>query len=121
MVNRVLTSPYLWWLIRFRPVSPWDRLPNCAGALKYGHDRFIPRAAGRRRPRKRALAIRPADRAIGPLPAWQALDNIISRRAAAPGAGLRRPGTGKTCRRFWPLPHRQGHRTVPEGGGELAF
>ena len=48
MVNRVLTSPYLWW---FDPL-PTGLVRRSAAStcwrFKYGNDRFIPRARGRR-------------------------------------------------------------------------
>ena len=45
MVNRVLTSPYLWW---FDPIFGRSRratrLPRECWRFTYGNDRFIPRA-----------------------------------------------------------------------------
>ncbi len=60
------------------------------------------------------------DRAAGTLPAGQAIDYAVIRRAAAPGPGFCRAGPGKTHRRFRPLSPRQGHRAVPARGRKLA-
>ena len=122
MVNRVLTSPYLWWFDPFSAgLDGATGCPESAGASPYGNDRFIPCAAGRRQPAKRTLAVCADGRAAGPLSAGQAIDCAVIRRAAASGSGLCRPGAGKAHRRFRPLSHRQGHRAVPPGGRELAL
>ena len=69
-VNRVLTSPYLWWFDLFfgrsheaigRPQKGWR--------FRHGNDRFIPRAAERRQSAERTLAVRAAGRAAGPISA----------------------------------------------------
>src|ERR1700719_416708 len=58
MVNRVLTSPYLWW---FDPYP--TGLESAIGGLnecwrdKHGHDRIIPRAPGRWKRGGRTLAV----------------------------------------------------------------
>src|SRR6202035_3906452 len=121
MVNRVLTSPYLWWFDPFPAAPKHDRRPQECWHDPYGHDCFIPRAAGLRKSGKRTLAIRAAHRTTGPVSARQAIDNAIIRRAAASGPGIRRSGAGAAYRRFRPLSDRQGDRAVPAGGSELAF
>src|SRR6201992_2443345 len=67
MVNRVLTSPYL-WLIRFQPngCGPIGGLKN-AGAFIYGNDRSIPRATERRPSGSRTFAVCADGGAVGPL------------------------------------------------------
>src|SRR3984957_4088105 len=84
MVNRVLTSPYLWW---FDPYP--TGLESAIGALnecwrdKYGHDRIIPRAPRRWQRGKRTLALFAGHRIAGALPTGQAVDNAVVRRATA--------------------------------------
>ena len=84
MVNRVLTSPYLWW---FDPYP--TGLESAIGGLnqcwrdKYGHDRIIPRAPRRWKRGKRTLALFAGHRIAGALPAGQTIDNAVVRRAAA--------------------------------------
>jgi len=43
MVNRVLTSPYLWWSDPLSAVAHMRGDPQSAGVLTYGNARFIPR------------------------------------------------------------------------------
>src|SRR5881227_2067025 len=103
MVNRVLTSPYLWWSDPFLAgPDASDRLPfSSAGLNPNGNDRFIRRGTGRqpetRRP-ERALAVCPGDRAPGPLSAGKTADHAVARRAAAPDTDLCRPGAGQKPR-----------------------
>src|ERR1700684_802441 len=111
MVNRVLTSPYLWW---FDPHPAG--LESAIGGLNecwrdtYGHDRIIPRAPGRWKRGKRTLAFFAGHRTAGTLPASQTIDNAVVRRAPASPARIRGPGSRQAHRRFWPLSDRQGRR-----------
>jgi Amt family ammonium transporter len=98
MVNRVLTSPYLWWSDPHPPVSKRDRRHHPCWRDKYGHDRIIPRPAGRRKPGGRALALLAGHRIAGAVSTVQAIDNVIVRRTPAPGSGFRWSGSGPTHR-----------------------
>src|SRR4051794_35194418 len=100
MVNRVLTSPYLWWSDPILAgLHPCDRPPfSSAGLNPNGNDRFIRRGTGRwqpetRRP-ERALAVCPGKRTARPVSAGKTADHAVARRAAAPDSRFRRPGVG---------------------------
>ena len=112
LVNRVLTSPLLCYLVGD---AAGDAAAHDVQNDPPGSSFARSRAGGRR-----ALAFRAAARAPRRRRARKAGDRHGGGRAAASDSSFRRAGDRGACRGVRPLPDEQGHRAVRRGRGTMA-